>query len=66
MVLIFSRQCLPSGECSINILIIISCYSEGDIMFVGFHKAMTPSGPSIVKDVGGCREMLRPFAGSIL
>lgn len=66
MVLIFLIQCLPSGECSKNTLIIISCYSECDIMFVGFHKAVTPLGPSIVKDVGGCGEMLRPFAGSIL
>lgn len=66
MVLIFSRQCLPSGECSVNILINFSCYSEGDIMFVGFHKAVTPSGASIVKDVGDHREMSRPFAGSIL
>lgn len=66
MVLIFLIQCLPSGECSINTLIISSRYSEYDIMFVGFHKAMTPSGPSIVKDVGDYEEMLRPFAGSIL
>lgn len=41
MVLIFLVQCLPSGRCSINTLIISSYYS-GYEMFVSFHKAMSP------------------------
>lgn len=33
-------------------------------MFVGFHKAMTPSGLNIVKDVNGCGDIRAHLLGA--
>ena len=52
----FLVQGLPPGECHLNTLIIISCYSGWEIMFVSIRQCLRER-LNMVEDVSDCGEM---------